>query len=61
MTERTVKKELHVRVDPELYEKLRQITFYERQTLSGVINRLLIEYVEEKAIEEPEIVAPPVL
>ncbi|HEX7714630.1 MAG TPA: hypothetical protein VF531_11485 [Bacillota bacterium] len=61
MTERTVKKELHVRVDPELYEKLRQITFYERQTFSGVVNRLLIEYVEEKAIEEPEIVAPPVL
>lgn len=61
MMERTAKKDLHVRVDPELYEKLRQISFYERQSFSGIINRLLIEYVEEKALEEPEIAAPPVL
>lgn len=62
MTEDHVsKKDLHVRVDPEVYTKLRHITFYERQTLSEVVNRLLIEYVEEKAIDEPELNFPPVL
>lgn len=55
------KKDLHVRIDPEVYTKLRHITFYERQTLSSVVNRLLIEYIEEKAIEDPEIISPPVL
>jgi hypothetical protein len=55
------KKELHVRVDPEIYEKLRHITFYHRQTLTEVVNRLLVEYLEEKALEEPEFVSPPPL
>ncbi|HOJ77921.1 MAG TPA: hypothetical protein PLZ08_07890 [Bacillota bacterium] len=55
------KKNLHVRIDQDVYEKLRHISFYEQQSLSEVVNRLLIEYVEEKAIEEPEIVCPPIL
>lgn len=55
------KKDLHVRVDPEVYDKLKHITFYERETLSNVVNRLLIEYLEERALEEPELVAPPLL
>jgi predicted HicB family RNase H-like nuclease len=55
------KKELHVRVDPEVYEKLRHITFYQRQSVTEVVNRLLVEYLEEKALEEPEFVAPPLL
>jgi len=55
------KKDLHVRVDPEVYNKLRLLTFYERQTVSTVVNRLLIEYLEERAIEEQEIVSPPLL
>jgi predicted HicB family RNase H-like nuclease len=60
MKEQT-KKELHVRVDPEVYEKLRHITFYQRQSVTEVVNRLLVEYLEEKALEEPEFVAPPLL
>jgi predicted HicB family RNase H-like nuclease len=55
------KKELHVRVDPEVYEKLRHITFYQRQSVTEVVNRLLVEYLEEKALEEPEFVTPPLL
>lgn len=55
------KKDLHVRIDPELYVKLRHISFYERQSITEVVNRLLIEYIEEKAIEEPDFAAPPVL
>lgn len=60
MKEQT-KKDLHVRVDPEVYNKLRLITFYQRQTLTEVVNRLLIEYLEEKAIEEPDFISPPLL
>jgi predicted HicB family RNase H-like nuclease len=60
MKERT-RKELHVRVDPEVYAKLRQITFYQRQSVNEVVNRLLVEYLEEKALEEPDFVSPPVL
>lgn len=56
-----LKKDLHVRIDSEVYDKLKHITFYERETLSSVVNRVLIEYLEEKALEEPELVAPPVL
>jgi predicted HicB family RNase H-like nuclease len=55
------KKELHVRVDPEVYEKLRHLTFYQRQSVTAVVNRLLVEYLEEKALEEPEFLAPPPL
>ena len=55
------KKDLHVRLEPELYEKVRHITFYERQTMTELVNRLLKEYVEEKAVDEPEFVAPPLL
>jgi predicted HicB family RNase H-like nuclease len=55
------RKELHVRVDPDVYAKLRHITFYQRQTVNEVVNRLLVEYVEEKALEEPEFVSPPIL
>lgn len=60
MKEQT-KKDLHVRIDPEVYDKLRHITFYERQTVTEVVNRLLIEYLEEKAIDETEFVSPPLL
>jgi predicted transcriptional regulator len=55
------KKDLHVRVDPEVYNKLKHVTFYERETLSNVVNRALVEYLEERALEETELVAPPVL
>ncbi|HEY8464729.1 MAG TPA: hypothetical protein VIM29_12105 [Bacillota bacterium] len=55
------KKDLHIRIDPELYNKLRHITFYERRTLTEVVNRLIIEYLEEKAIDEPEFLSPPLL
>lgn len=61
MNNRINKKDLHVRVDPDLYEKLRHISFYEQQTMTEVVNRLLMEFVEEKAIDEPEIAVPPVL
>ncbi|HYH03996.1 MAG TPA: hypothetical protein VEC37_12910 [Bacillota bacterium] len=55
------KKDLHIRVDPEVYDKLRLLTFYQRQTVTEVVNRLLIEYLEEKAIDEPDFVSPPLL
>lgn len=58
MKEKTVKKDLHVRINIELYEKLRQISFYERRTLTEVISRLISEYVEEKAIEELDLTMP---
>ena len=58
MSDRANKKELHVRVDPAVYEKLRHITFYERQTITYVVNRLIAEYVEDRAIEEPGIITP---
>jgi predicted CopG family antitoxin len=61
MSERINKKDLHIRIDPEVYEKLRQITFYEQRTYSELVNRLLIEYIEEKATDEPDFAIPRVL
>ncbi|HEY8345219.1 MAG TPA: ribbon-helix-helix protein, CopG family [Bacillota bacterium] len=52
------KKNLHVRIEEEIYEKLRHVTFYERRTISEVVRRLITEYLEEKAMEEPDFVAP---
>mgnify|MGYP001157635014 FL=1 len=52
------KKNLHVRIEEEVYEKLRHVTFYERRTISEVIRRLIAEYLEEKAMEEPDFVVP---
>ncbi len=57
----TPKKDLHIRIHPEVYTKLKQFAFYERQTLSEIVNRSLIEFLEEKAIDEPEFVSPPIL
>lgn len=51
-------REIHIRIDAVTYDKLRHITFYERVTLSEVIRRLIIQYLAEKALEEPEFVAP---
>jgi predicted CopG family antitoxin len=51
-------KEIHIRIDTETYDKLRHITFYERKTLSEILRRLIIEYLEEKAIDESEFVFP---
>lgn len=61
MKEKTGKKELHVRISIELYEKLRQISFYEQRTLTEVISRLITEYVEEKAIDEFDLTSPMIL
>ena len=61
MKEASEKKDLHVRINIELYEKLRQISFYERRTLTEVISRLIAEYVEEKAIDELDLTTPMVL
>lgn len=61
MREATRKKDLHVRISIELYEKLRQISFYERRSLTEVISRLIAEYVEEKAIEELDLSTPMIL
>jgi predicted DNA-binding protein len=61
MKETSKKKDLHVRINIELYEKLRQISFYERRTLTEVISRLIAEYVEEKAIDELDLTAPMIL
>ncbi len=55
------KHSLHVMLDLEIYEKLRHLCFYERTSLAEVIRRLLLEYLEEKALEEPEVCAPRVL
>ena len=52
-------REIHIRIDTATYDKLRHITFYERVTLSEIIRRLISEYLEEKALEEPEFVTPP--
>lgn len=52
------KKNLHVLVDRKVYEKLRHVTFYERNTISEVVRRLIVEYLEEKALSEPDFVAP---
>jgi hypothetical protein len=52
------KKNLHVRIEEDVYEKLRHVTFYERNTISEVIRRLIAEYLEEKATDEPNFVAP---
>ncbi len=61
MKENFAKKSLHVRINIELYEKLRQISFYEHRTLTEVISRLINEYVEEKAVEELDLTTPIVL
>jgi len=61
MKETANKKDLHVRINTELYEKLRQISFYEQRTLTEVISRLIAEYVEEKAIDELDLATPMVL
>lgn len=61
MREARGKKDLHVRINVELYEKLRQISFYERRSLTEVISRLIAEYVEEKAIEEIDLSTPMIL
>ncbi len=53
------RKNLHVRIEEDTYEKLRHLTFYERSSISEVVRRLITEYLEEKAIEEPDFVAPP--
>jgi len=53
------RKNLHVRIEEDTYEKLRHLTFYERSSISEVVRRLIIEYLEEKAIDEPDFVAPP--
>lgn len=55
------KRSLHVMVDSEVYEKLRHICFYERVTLAEVIRRLLIEFLEERALDEPELSVPRIL
>ena len=52
------KHSFHVMLDAEIYEKLRHVCFYERMSLAEVIRRLLIEYLEEKALDEPDICAP---
>ena len=63
MSEIKEKKDLHVRIDRELYEKFRHIAFYERSSMSEVVGRLISEYVEEKAVNEDieELAAPMVL
>ncbi len=54
-------KRLHVRIEEDTYEKLRHLTFYERSSISEVVRRLIVEYLEEKAIEGPNFVFPPKL
>lgn len=61
MKETSGKKDLHVRISLDLYEKLRQISFYEHRTITEVISRLIAEYVEEKAIEESDLTVPMLL
>lgn len=61
MKETNRKKDLHVRINIDLYEKLRQISFYERRTITEVISRLIAEYVEEKAIDELDLTMPMLL
>ncbi len=63
MEEKLRKKDLHIRIDPELYEKFRHITFYERNSMTAVMTRLITEYIEEKAINEAldDLAAPMVL
>lgn len=53
------RKNLHVRIEEDTYEKLRHLTFYEQSSISEVVRRLIAEYLEEKAMEEPEFVTPP--
>jgi hypothetical protein len=55
------KKDLHVRINIDLYEKLRQISFYEQRTITETISRLIAEYVEEKAIDEMDLTMPMLL
>jgi len=61
MNKKENRKNLHVRLDSELYEKIRQISFYQQQSMTYIINRLINEYVEEYALEEPELTSPPIL
>jgi cell wall assembly regulator SMI1 len=63
MEQSSNKKELHVRIDPELYQKFRHIVFYERNSMTEVVARLIAEYVEEKALDEAagDLAAPMVL
>ena len=51
-------REIHIRLDAETYDKLRHITFYERVTLSEILRRLISEYLEEKALDELELIVP---
>lgn len=38
----------------DTYEKLRHVSFYERKTVSEILRRLVIEYLDEKALaDEP--------
>lgn len=61
MKETIRKKDLHVRINIDLYEKLRQISFYEHRTITEVISRLIAEYVEEKAIDGLDLTMPMLL
>lgn len=61
MKETIPKKDLHVRINIDLYEKLRQIAFYEQRTITETISRLIAEYVEEKAIDEIDLTMPMLL
>jgi hypothetical protein len=61
MKEIIPKKDLHVRINIDLYEKLRQISFYEHRTITEMISRLIAEYVEEKAIDEMDLTMPMLL
>lgn len=45
---------VHFMLSTDLYEKLRHVSFYERQTVSDIMRRLVVEYLEEKAIDEPD-------
>ncbi|MGI5852791.1 MAG: hypothetical protein ACOX8I_00545 [Bacillota bacterium] len=46
------------RMPSDVYEKLRHVSFYERQPVAHILRRLVIEYLEEKALEEPDFFIP---
>lgn len=46
------------RLPADVYEKLRHVSFYERQPVAHILRRLVIEYLEEKALEEPDFFIP---
>ncbi len=52
------KRSLHVMVDADIYERLRHVCFYERITLAEILRRLLVEFLEEKALDETPTYAP---